>query len=408
MPNYNVANQSELNSALGSAVGGDTITLTSWSGSVTLTSRSYASDVTIQGDVTVGGITITDCDHIVLTGLTSEVSPGSTNCIFAGDSSDVTFDGMTFVVTGHESFTTATSFGLAEGSDNYSIGVGTAATCDNLTIRDCSLAGTVVPIRPYNPSGVTIERCTFETVRADCIKIGGTGSNITIKDNLFPRLRWFKFAAEHADCIQFNGNFTDIEISGNVFLPLVEVSTQGFFCDLPVSDITVTQNIFAVFLANGIAMSDGGTNQIATNNTIFCYYDVDGAISASQVFISTGTSARNFTGTWKASLAGVAGSNIRLCTEGDGGASAPYRPWDQYQIAAGKQDAEAIRFALDLDDLDPVTDSLADYAAQGAGTYGAYDTISRIAANGYAWPPGVAAPSPPPSISGLTINLASA
>lgn len=380
MVNRNASTQAELNTALAASSGGDTVTITSWSGTMTIDGYAFASEVEIiGGDNTCGKVTVRDCDNVAVTGLDIAVTVGTTNVEIEGTNDGVRVEGNTLRVPGMDSWTSYTDFA---GSSANGVSVQSGASCANLVVRDNDIGGCRNGIELFNSTGALIENNRFETIREDCMKIAGV-TGMTIRDNLAPLLRWlFLSGTDHPDFAQFLGDGSGATVTGNICLPLFAAGVQFiFFSDSGTSNnLSISQNVGAVASIRGVSADNGtGTNQDVYNNTLINYGSVGSSPKTTGVLINSGMNERNVIGT---QLGGQTGTGANL-TLGDGGISAPVADhyyWDQYQWGTAPQTAAGMRGAVTMADLLPKSGKLVDPATYGANSFGAWDTIARYAA----------------------------
>jgi Ca2+-binding RTX toxin-like protein len=213
MTTINVSNSAQLQSALASAKGGDTISLAAGNyGSVGL-SNNYASDVTITSQT--GGspaifnsLTVIDSSHIKFDGIEVKFTPVATTYSFSSavefrNSSDITFTHSSVIggvaVSGIKQDGTGTDYwGNVQGlPTGYGININNST---GVKVDGVEVASFYKGVFLNNSNNVTVAHSDIHDTRTTPIVVGG-GSNITIDSNHLHDVNPFQFGAtgDHAD-----------------------------------------------------------------------------------------------------------------------------------------------------------------------------------------------------------------
>ena len=288
MTEYTVSNKSELQSALSSASGGDTILLESGSYGDLSLSQDFSSDVTLKSidplGAEFGGIEIMGATHIVLDGL--RVNNGSDTHIEIGNgsrhitvqNSDIGADsgyGALFGIRAKDSSDIAYI-----GNYIHNVSNGTAM----FQTDDVVVSGNRV-------DWVSLDAYKFSEVNGGLVENNWGPAHVAATDGA------------HNDFMQFQGDpSTNFVIRGNVLLPAegTDATAQGIFGNL--HDSLIEQNIILTALVRGISVKSGNT---VIDNTIL---DIPGqAVDETRIYHDGGTVENNI---WTARAGGTDGSNI--------------------------------------------------------------------------------------------------
>jgi parallel beta-helix repeat protein len=350
MTTITVANRSQLDSALSSAKGGDTIILKNGHyGSIRLV-QDYASNVTIKSEKPHGA-TISNLE------------------VFGA--SNLTFDGINFSSGGDgglgrgiisierqsEKIQILNSkiFGSVDGSYRGHNGV-YVRDSNKIVIEGNDIHDVNSGIVVFNSSGSSIDGNKIDYIGQDAMKFAGLRSS-SVTDNTYSG-HHYPLAGEHPDFIQFQGSSSDVHVEGNVFLANTISWVQGIFMNNGVyTNITIENNIVYNGMVHGVTVG-AGSGIVVRNNTLL---NTPGeGHSATQIMVPAGSVVENNIVSGKSS-GGFFGSNLRLQNSDP---SKPYYVEDFYQNGAKGR-------GVTLEDLKPVAGSL-------AGTKGATERLAEL------------------------------
>lgn len=270
---FNVKSTAELISAVKNAHDGDHILLAS---------GTYAGvnlkNININGNVT---ITSVDADH-----------PAVLSDLLVKGSSGLSFANLDFTVTESSSNFSFQVFGSSrinfdhievEGPANLGSGAEISPfmirASNNVTVTNSEFSNVWHGISLLNNDGISIANNSFHDIRTDGVR-GGGNSNLSISNNMFTD--FFPAEGDHPDAIQlWTTNTTetshDISITNNLVVrgdgaPVQGIFLRDTFDKMPFSDVTITGNLIAGGLYNGIAV-DGVNNGLIANNVVAGFAD---------------------------------------------------------------------------------------------------------------------------------------
>ncbi|HEU0221893.1 MAG TPA: Ig-like domain-containing protein [Paracoccaceae bacterium] len=334
MANFNVSTQSQLQSALSSANGGDTIVLANGSYGELILSKDYSSFVTIKAANPKGaefsGVTFSGASNIRLDG--------------------VKVKAKTLSVL---DFSHHISIENSEISGNGQFGL-RAKDVSELTFKNNYVHDVQFGVAFFGVKGLTVTGNTVDHTESDGYKYGGV-SDFLIENN---RHGGHIDAASygHSDFMQFLGSMNDGVVRGNVYLGQTRPNVQGLFFTGQAShhNVLIEQNIIYTGMANGITMPTGSGITVR-NNTVLT---IPNTVSATFIDVPGGAVSNNIN---TVPPGGLAGSNLRVQYSNSGGA---YHYSDYFVNAM-----EGL--GITLADLKPVAGSL-------ATTKGAYARLMEL------------------------------
>ncbi|GAO38655.1 hypothetical protein SCH01S_17_00090 [Sphingomonas changbaiensis NBRC 104936] len=276
---FNVSNSTQLQSALGSATGGDTIVLADGDyGKVNVYTRNYASTVTIEaatpGGAHLDGLFVANATNISFAGLDvgralGATEPDYTQLSSVSNSSNITMSHIT--VHG--------SLDNDPANDGMGMMVRNVA---GFSISDSTFGDLYRGIVLQNNTNATVQNNTIKTIRSDGI-ISIANDGITIAGNhigeFHPKL------GDHADAIQFwntgqTKGQTDITVKDNViyqsyFSGIDQTGVQGIFMSDPLSygykNVLIQNNLlYSNDAYNGIFVN-GATGAQIIGNTVLSH-----------------------------------------------------------------------------------------------------------------------------------------
>ena len=270
--NFLVSNAAELTLAAKYASGGDTIKLAAGNYSdVTLKSLQFSSAVTITSadpdrPAVLTDLTITSVKGLVLQNLNVKVGDGIALSIGASEN----------IVVDNVDVSAGVAPGGKPGGSGLKIDKSTNITVKNSDFHDLGYGLTHVDSKNVNITGNT-----FENIRVDGIRGGGT-SHIEISGNTLSN--FFRNPGEHGDAIQFwtkgtTASAHDIVVKDNLIYRGDGNRMQGiFFGDeskgkLPYLDVEISGNTVLGAMYNGINLYPA-KNAVITGNTVIGYEDM--------------------------------------------------------------------------------------------------------------------------------------
>lgn len=373
MATINVNNRSELQSALGSASGGETILLGNGTyGSVRI-SDDYASTLTVRAENPLGaeltGLTISGASNVRVDGVKvdSGVNGGQGGKVVSVENGSRAIEILNSEVTGKED-------NIYVGHNGIYVNASTDVTLRGNNVHDVD-NGIVV----FGARDITVADNTIDYYANDAMVFGGVKdtqiTNNISHGHVFPQ------SSSHNDFIQFQGTpSSDVVISGNVFLAGTIASSQGIFLNnTHFSDITIEDNIIYTGMLRGINVTSGDGITVR-NNTLL---NVPGEIHpGTNIFVPSGSTVEG--NIVSAGSGGTSGSNITLQNTNPNG---PYYVGDYFvNGAAGR--------GVTLDDLQPVTGS----AAEAKGAIGRLTELLGGGSSAPAKPEPAPAPAPKPEV----------
>ena len=277
---FNVTNATQLQSALGSAVGGDRIVLAAGDyGTVSVNNRQFASTVSIEaqgaaGSVRLDGLKIANSKNISVVGLDlghalGPNEPDYTQLNSIQNSTNIQFSRVSI-------------HGSLDGNP-LNDGVGLALT--NVTgfkLTDSSFAELWRGIAIVRSSNVSLQKNEFELIRSDGAVVTAS-DGVVFEENLFSDFRPSAELGDHADAIQFwntgqTKGSTNITIKNNVIMPgyfsgVAGSGVQGIFISDPMTfgykNILIQNNlIYSNGAYHGINVNGGTGVQIIGNTAI--------------------------------------------------------------------------------------------------------------------------------------------
>ena len=268
---FSVSTAAELTLAAQYASGGDVISLASGTYSdVTLKSLQFNSAVTITSadpgnPAVLTDFTITSVKGLVLQNLSVKVGDGIALSI--GASENIVVDNVDV---------SAGMTGGKPGGSGLKIDKST-----NVTVKDSNFHDLGYGLTHVDSKNIDITGNTFENIRVDGIRGGGT-SHIEISGNTLSN--FFRDPGEHGDAIQFwtmgtTGSAHDIVVKDNLIYRGDGNRMQGiFFGDeskgaKPYINVEITGNTVLGAMYNGINLYPA-KNAVISNNTVLGYEDM--------------------------------------------------------------------------------------------------------------------------------------
>lgn len=280
----------QLTSALSTAKSGDVIQL----------AAGTYSGVILSNINIAGNVTIKSADPLHQAVLTDLAVKGSSGLTFTG----LNLNNPNAAVT--DAFQVCKSSNIVldhlkvQGPNN--IGSGNEVSLmmvrdsSNVTVKDSDFSNGLHGLSLLNNTGVTIANNLFHNLRTDGIH-GGGNSNISIAQNTFTN--FYPAAGDHPDAIQLwtdntTTSATNISITDNLVVRGSGSAIQGVFMrdisgTLPFKNVTITGNMFAGTMFNGISVDHVSGGTIA-NNTVAGYVGEPAYITATN---STGIALSN-------------------------------------------------------------------------------------------------------------------
>ncbi|MDV7145555.1 right-handed parallel beta-helix repeat-containing protein [Tropicimonas sp. TH_r6] len=259
MTDFYVSNEAELQNALSSAQGGDTIVLADGDyGSIDL-SLNYDAEVTIRSENTLGA----NFDEVNM-----------------AESSNLTFEGISV-----GTFAAYSSENIELSSSDVN-GLLYLKNVNGATITGNDIDGDLHAMLLNNVQNFTVSNNKIHTAQEDLMRVTGDSYNGVIEENYFFDTHPEDYRSEggeynHSDFIQMfsvDGDTPhDIVISRNVMYddPTTGASTvtpQGIFLSDPGSDgyknILIEQNLISVRSVNSIYINGGQENVVVQDNTL--------------------------------------------------------------------------------------------------------------------------------------------
>ncbi|WP_066719572.1 right-handed parallel beta-helix repeat-containing protein [Sphingomonas pituitosa] len=277
MPDIVVKNQTELDAAIKSARGGDTILLASGTyTSITMSNINPTSGITVKSQdstkpATVGTVWLTNSSNITLKGLnvvtpTKLANDGDTANRVMG-SSNITIDGLRF------------SGGTGDPSESKGVGLIIRGGTNNKLINS-SVDHFVKGIIVRGVDGMLVQGNNFHDNRMDHTNFAEM-KNLVIDGNTFNGL--YPIGGEHPDAIQFytqsmSSGSSNVTIKNNVILQGDGLGTQGIFMgeengNLPYNNVTIENNlVYLSGMYHGISVLNA-QNVTVKSNTILSMPD---------------------------------------------------------------------------------------------------------------------------------------
>jgi hypothetical protein len=277
MPDIIVKNQTELNAAIKSAKGGDTILLAAGTyTSISMSNVNAASEITIKSQdannrAVVGAVSVSTSSNITLKdfNVIRQTTPTTDREIAnrIASSSNITIDGVTF------------SGGTGDPSNAMGIGLSIRGGTNNKLINS-SIDHFVIGFAGQNVDGLLVQGNYIHDNRMDHTNFAEM-TNVTINDNKFEAL--YPINGEHPDAIQFftntmsKGN-TNVTISNNVVLQGDGRATQGIFMGeetmkMPYTNVKITNNlVYLSGMYHGISLLNA-TGVTIDSNTVLSLPD---------------------------------------------------------------------------------------------------------------------------------------
>lgn len=268
MAEYKVTDWATLKTALGKAVGGDTIILAPGNYSTnTISNKTYDKPLTIMSEdmnnkAVMSRLVVSNVSNVVFKGI--EVGPSTAT---SGDtaeitkSSKITFDSMSIHGT-LDNDPTADKGGLSIKGSN------------NIVVKNSEFQQAYRGMMVQSSQDVTISGNSIHDVRSDGIDIAQV-TNLTIDSNRFESFH--KAGADHPDAIQMWTTDTtapskNIKITNNQILGGNGAGMQGIFLKdeigIGFSDVLIENNlVYDTTYGNGIATT-GGSNVTIRGNTV--------------------------------------------------------------------------------------------------------------------------------------------
>ena len=275
---HNVLNASQLQAALASAVGGDKIIVAAGNyGSVSISNRNYASNVTIQAatfsnPAHFDGLFVSNSKNLTFSGLDlgrtlGPAEPEYTQLNWVSNSSNIKFSGVTI----HGS----------RDNDPTNDGVGLQLTnVTNFNINNSKFTELYRGVAMQKSANVTIQSSDFTTIRSDGVVVAAV-DGIVLDKNLFSDFR--PIIPDHADAIQFwntgqTKGSSNITIKNNVlmqggFSGVEGTGVQGIFISDPLQygfkNVLIQNNLmYSNGAYNGITVVGGAGVQILGNTVV--------------------------------------------------------------------------------------------------------------------------------------------
>jgi hypothetical protein len=256
-----------LQTALNSATGGAVICLNSGSsGNITLTAKSYSSDVTVQpapgATVAFGGFALNNVDHLHVTGVGgggATASVGETSVdVSSGCSANVTFDHLTYTAGAffYQQFACSHDEHLLWDHNRHEGNIGGGLEEGRFRIV-ASAAG------PDAPLGLVISNSLFKSGCSDGLDMAGDPYGVQIgPGNEFTDLNQGGCDPNHVDPIQGLGSRNTL-ITGNWFH---DNAGSGGILSADEPGLTVTNNVFASCCYQHSIVVKGAINNTYTHN----------------------------------------------------------------------------------------------------------------------------------------------
>jgi parallel beta-helix repeat protein len=339
MTTITVANRSQLDAALSSAKGGETIVLKDGNyGSIRLV-QDYASTVTIQSEKPHGA-TIRNLEVFGASNLKFE------DINFHSGGNGGLGRGIISIEQKSENIQILDSkiFGSVDGSYRGHNGV-YVRDSNKIVVKGNDIHDVSAGIVVFGSSGSSFHGNKIDYIDQDAMKFAGL-RNSSVTDNTHGG-HHYPHPGVHPDFIQFQGSSSDVHIEGNVFLPKTISWVQGIFMNAGVyKNITIENNIVYNGMIHGVTVEDG-SGIVVRNNTLL---NTPGeGHSSTQILVPPGSIVQNNIISGKAG-GGLFGSNIRLQNSDP---SKPFYVEDFFQNGAKGR-------GVTLDDLRPVAGSLAE------------------------------------------------
>lgn len=271
-----------LTSALATAQAGDTILLAAGSyGKLSINGVHFASNVTIAsetpGGASINGLAVANSNGLTFRDIEFIADPaGGTTPQSVVASQDITFDRARF-------------HGSLDGDPTNDTGGLFIRVSTNIKVSNSEFNELYWGINHVDSKGLTLAGNTFHDLRMDGIR-GGGSSSVTITANSFRD--FYPVSGDHSDAIQFwtSGTATqasDIVITNNLIVRGGGQPPQGVFMrdevgNLPFQNVTITGNMVAGALYNGIHVN-GGLNVIVAGNVVDGFSDQKSWISLNNI-----------------------------------------------------------------------------------------------------------------------------
>ncbi|RAH98792.1 hypothetical protein DLJ53_24465 [Acuticoccus sediminis] len=354
-----VSSSSELQAALNTASGGDTILLAPGTyGTLEITDKHYSSNITITSQDASNPAQFTRIDIA-----------GSENITFdsvkVSYPSNPTFNspvGLVSITEGSKNITVQNSELHGPVDQNFDGGRGVSVTdSSNVTVKNNFIHDIADGAVFLGSDHLVVEGNTIEDIRTDSFKFAGV-TDVLIENNT-GATRYHGADGDHQDFIQFSGTSSDIVIRGNVLMPALDGTVQGIFLDDAVyNNVLIEQNIIVNDLLRGIFVREGN-NVTIHNNTLISLPGAtladEGSSKASAITAPSGASVYNNVTSSSANQASVSGSNYVIQhTDPDG-----VGYYDDFYTNATKG------LGMTIEDLRPVEGSSVDFGS-GMGATG--------------------------------------
>ncbi len=275
---YNVTNATQLQSALSQAAGGDKIMLAAGNyGSVTISNKNYASQVTIAaapgaGQVHLDGLFVSSSKNLSFAGLDlgRPLTIGQAEwqqLNWVRNSTNIKMDDMTV-------------HGSIDGDPtNDGVGISVSDTA-GFSITNSSFEELFRGVALQRSSNVTVRGNNIENMRSDGIVVAAV-DGLVVDNNRFADFR--PILPDHADFIQFwNTGMTkgssNITIKNNVmmqefFSGVSQTGVQGIFMGDPLAygykNVLIQNNVlWSSDAYHGIAVNGGEGVQIVNNTVV--------------------------------------------------------------------------------------------------------------------------------------------
>ena len=272
MATINVSNAAQLSAAISSAHAGDTILL----------AAGTYSGVVMQNLNFTSAVTITSADAAHPATLTDLYVRGSSGLNFSNLELDASASTAYFPFQVYGSSNVNMSHLWFHGSldSNSGSSLLMVRESSNVTVSNSEFEQGANALSFLNDDHIQFVGNSFHDLRTDAIR-GGGSSYVTVSGNTFTDFH--PVEGDHPDAIQFwTTNTTvaahDIVVTNNVITRGDGGIIQGiFFRDqvgsLPYANVTITDNMLAGTMYNGI-MIDGGRNVAISGNTVAGYPDM--------------------------------------------------------------------------------------------------------------------------------------
>lgn len=292
-----VSSSAQLVSTLKSAAGGDVIKLAAGDyGKISLSGLHFASDVTVTSAdpaqaAVLAGLKVTNSSGLKFDTIEFALNPADKYFpITVSGSSDVHFSALNV-------------HGLIDGDSSIEAMAMMIRGSSNVGVTGSRFEELHHAVNFLDSDHVTISGNSFETIRSDGVRGGGT-SDLIITNNYFTDFH--PVGADHPDAIQLWTTNTDqpasnITITGNVVERGEGGIIQGIFLrdqsggKVPYQDVTISDNIVLGGMYNGISVGNA-QGLVMTNNVVGAYGDQKSwlRIESSTGVVMTGNAASSY------------------------------------------------------------------------------------------------------------------